>query len=232
MRKSDMNKMRMYNQVAQIISEHAPVWQANVPFTEVYTSFNAKLDALKTSIDAQFSLKGANSIHKREAKEALINDALRIQQLFTFYAAKVDDQVLLHQVKKTVSYWKRASEINVRAQAEQLRALLEDNLAVVGNYGLAQADLDGFITRIDDFAAAASEPRAAVIQRAHVTENIGELMAQLDALLKLQLDNFVHALTATQADFVNLYDHARDVIRYRGKGHTNPETPQSSADAA
>lgn len=230
MQKKDMNKMRMYNQVVLIISEHEAIWQSNVPFTEVYNTFTSKLDSLKTDIDAQFSLKGAHSIQKRKTKEVLFNDALRIQNLLTFFAAKTENKVLLQQVKKPASFWNRLSETNFLAQCERLGSILEEHLPDVVDYGLSQVDLDGFNAKIEDFVTAIGEPRSAVIHRTHVTSNIEAAMDELDALLKLQLDTFVHALAATQSKFVNLYDHARDVIRYKGKGHTDSDSPQIPAD--
>jgi hypothetical protein len=229
MKKKDLNKLRMYDQVVQILEEHGTVWQSNVPFSEVYATFSEKLEGLKAYIESQHVLKGVHSVHKNTAQEALIKEAIRIEHLLQFYASKTENPVLLHDVSHTYSFWKRARENDRLLQGEHLRNLLEEHLSAATAYGLSQSDLDVLANRIASYSISIGGPRNTIVHRVHITEGISEIMAELDALLKFQMDNFVKALSESESNFVRLYAHARDVIRYKGKGKERNE-PESGGE--
>ena len=218
MKKKDLNKMRMYDQVVLIISEHDAVWQTNVPFAETYSTFSQRVTGLKEYIETQYALMGTHSIRKREAKEQLIAEALRIEKLFRFFAAKTENAPLLHKVKHTATLWKRSKEVTRVALAAQLEGLLEEHLNELEDYGLAQEDLDSLQEKLAAYEETLSQPRNVIVHRAAITQGIREAMVELDAILKLQVDNFVHSLASTQPEFVKLYKRARNVINYKGKG--------------
>lgn len=230
MKKRDINKMRMYNQVVLIISEHSPVWQANVPFAEAYATFSQKVSGLKAYVESQFALKGKHTVLKHAASEDLIETALRLQRMLVFYAAKTENAVLLERAHRSASHWKRANETNRLLQAEQLLTLLEEHLAALQDFGLAQADLDELSTRISNFSEAISGPRSKIVHRAEFTENIGKTIAELDEMLKLQIDTFIQSLKLSAPDFVNLFLRARSVVHYKGKGRDASEPESGGAD--
>lgn len=230
MLKKDVNKMRMYDQVVQILEEHGTIWQSNVPFSEVYATFSEKLEGLKAYIESQHVLKGVHSIHKQKAQDALIKEAIRIERLLRFYAAKNENAVLLHEVSHTYSFWKRMRENDRLLQSERLRTLLEEHLSAAAEYGLSQSDLDALVNRISAYSISIGGPRNTIVHRVHITEGISEIIAELDALLKYQMDNFVNALGESESTFVNLYTHARNVINYKGKGKDASEPESGGTD--
>ncbi|MDX2362372.1 MAG: hypothetical protein QNK23_16305 [Crocinitomicaceae bacterium] len=229
MNKRDINKMRMYNQVVLIISEHSSIWQANVPFTEAYSTFSQGVIGLKEFVNSQFALKGKLSIHKREMKEELTEVALRIQRVIVFYAAKSEQLTLLESVKRTPSFWRRTTETNRLSQAERLSSLLEEHLPALQDFGLEQSDLDELNAKINAYTEALSGPRSAIVHRGQFTASIDTSISELDDLLKLQMDTFVKSLTVTHPDFVSLFLRARNIVNYKGSsGHIDSAQDEGS----
>lgn len=228
MKKRDINKMRMYNQVVLIISEHSSVWQTNVPFAEAYSTFSQKVSGLKAYVESQFTLTGKHTVQKQAASEALIETALRLQRVLVFYAAKTENPVLLERAHRSASHWKRANETNRLLQAEELQDLLEEHLAALQDFGLTQADVDELSTRINDFADALGGPRSKIVHRAAFTQNIGKTVAELDEMLKLQIDTFIQSLSLSAPEFVSLFLRARSVVHCKGKGQ--PEAERGGVD--
>jgi hypothetical protein len=230
MKKRDMNKMKMYNQVVLIISEHSPVWQTNVPFAEAYATFSQKVSGLKAYVDSQFSLVGKHTVHKHACSDALIETALRIQRVMVFYAARSENAVLLERVKRSASEWKRANETKRLLQAERLHSLLEEHLAELPDFGLGQPDVDELSARISDYAEAIGEPRSKIVHRTAFTQHIGMAIKELDELLNLQIDTFVRSLETSAPEFVRLFLSARSVVHYKGKGSAEPDSETGGVD--
>lgn len=232
MKKRDTNKMKMYNQVVLIVSEHTSLWQANVPFAETYAAFTEKLVGLREAFDAQFALKGNFSAHKKRTIHDLVVEALRIQNAMIFFAANTQDLELLELVRHTPTSWKQTSENKRLAMANQLRTQLAAHLSEVQAYGLGQADLDQLDARIADCANALTEPRSSIVHRAQITQSIDSKVAELDSLLKTQLDPYVLSLKNAHPDFVNLYHNAREIVHYKGKGSHPDASDNTTPDAA
>jgi hypothetical protein len=232
MKKTDLNKMKMYDQVALIIEEHGTLWQSNVPFSTAYASFTQRVDGLKAALENQRALMGSHSIRKNRALDNLHDEAQRIEQILRFFAVHSDNEVLLATVRHTASDWKRFKEADRVALCTLLGDELEANLSALAEFGLTQLDLDGFRSLLEDYRALLAEPRNRIVHRAVITRGIGQKMTELDELLKLQIDSFVHSLKNTAPEFVLLYDAARNVIQQKAKSGNGPEDPENPADAA
>jgi hypothetical protein len=232
MNKSDLNKMKMYDQVVVIIEEHAAIWQNNVPFSTAYASFTQRVDGLKAALENQLALKGSHSHRKNRALRTLVAEAQRIEQMLRFFAVESENDALFETVQHTPSDWKRFKEANRVAICTNLGDELETHLSALAAYGLTQADLDNFRSLLEEYSALLTEPRTRIVLRSVITQGIRQTMTELDEILKLRLDNFVHTLKNTAPEFVQRYDAARNVIKRRSKSGGKPDNPESPVHAA
>lgn len=224
----------MFQTVISVCDSHQTIWESNTAFSTTLTAFRTKVDELKGMINVQInSSKGATALKKIKL-EAVVEKALTLSNVLGAYAQSSNNTELLFRNLYTRSEWMRGNSV---LRIEHLKRLKEDvnaHLASLATYGLAQTDVDEFVTLIATYEELVKLPRMAIIDHKNTTKYIGELFTECDLILNGQLDRILLVFQASAPKFVSVYSDARIIIDSKGKRNKfeKPNAPLEEEDDA
>lgn len=220
------NKLKMYQAVKTICTQHQADWSSMPAFAQAFTQFSAKLNELDlTGYRQGIATLGvaANKDHLLQTTFALaetVSNGLRA------YAAAQNDILLMGQLHFSKWDFKRNGTQSGLYLIDRVLDLAIPMSGLLGDCGITQQqimDLQSMRLQLDD---AVAMPRAAVIDRMQQTAAITAIQSDLDALLKNQLDPLAQVLQATQPGFYTNYCDARIILDYKGKTNDHGDIPQ------
>ena len=118
----------------------------------------------------------------------------------------------------------RGRSAEVVSRCRNVWSAANDNLDVLGAFGVTATKLTTLKKRIDDFETSQPKPRQDRANSSAATQTLPELFRQTDELLSGCLDGLILQFEANDADFVNAYQTARKVVT-TGTRKKNGVTP-------
>jgi len=90
---------------------------------------------------------------------------------------------------------------------------------LIADFGIAQTQIDDLVQRVDQMQVTFGSTRNAIINRGKATGLIRERIAEIDDLLRRELDLLVEFIKNDHPDFALGYKLAREVVDIHGKKH-------------
>lgn len=202
----------MYRAVRQVIQKNNSSWTGFAAFENAVTKFVQQVTQLENlTYQKGKALIGAKS--QRDQQRAITADvALVVANGLFAYASNIANEKLKAEVNYSPSVLKYMPNTRFLQTVEGLIAKATDLLEEITPYGVDQDKLDELQTAYLELVEIANLPRQAIVSRKVITENINDLLKEVDKVLKEQLDRLIVALKDDERDFVLTYEGARTII--------------------
>jgi len=224
------NKNSMYKAVDQFFIDKKPTAPVIPALTKKVTAFHGiviDIDAKNGELITE--TKGGQADAKTNSQESLFDLLFRITAHLRSIAAEKNNSSLLQLASVSNSKIASMRDTEQLNYAEQISDNADANAAALADFGVDDAMLKDFNSRIDDFRAKLGTREAASGVHSAVRESLFKLFVKADSALD-DLDNTMVAYKTTDPDFYNQYMAIRP-IRSVGLRHKNqrPVTPPQAA---
>ena len=213
MTKYQNTKFRMYHSVANSTENFRSLWSPIRAFAAVMDRFQLLLSTIST-LAGEKARKLAGVTFSKAQKRSELEEMARVVSgaLVAFATAEKKPEL-----KKAMNY--AASEIS---------AMTTENLAIfckavhaeamtcrssLASYNLPEPRIRDFEVLISEFNGLATAPRNAVADRQSMAERIKALFAEMDDLLKNELDKLVEGLKSVDPVFYEAYRVNRRIVQ-------------------
>lgn len=217
MRKTESNKLNMYDGVVSYMESNADAY-SNLPvITESFNEFKNIVEQIKgKDMDFKNQTKGVTA-EKLNAEEALIYYVLKIANALYVLGIKTKNSTLQINAKVTKSSLVQARDNILANKASQILSMAAEHEDDLVNYGVTADMITAAQNQLNSFNEALgkqiNEHASAVAAR----EELTQLFEKADSILKEELDPMIEMFTDTNPNFYNGYFAAR-VIRNLGEG--------------
>ncbi len=236
MNKTQNRKMSM-NEATQTVCERQIELINGLPeFRETFKTFCLLLSRIKELYRLQDMPTIGFTQAKLNHKIAMVNSAVEIAKAVRLYAENTNDSPLMEKAHLTYTSI-RGRDFAILQRCNTIKALTEERIIPLADYGITRSILDNFRARIDAFESAIVRPRYIHAIRKACTADLKVLFRQVDHILKLKMDPMVMSLKNSHPQFYQDYLNARMIIN-AGSRHTKsirskdlPEsTPSKSSE--
>ena len=220
----------MYKAVQSFCTSNETVWNSIPAFVTVYGQFNAKVTLLDQLIEAQDrSTLGVKDVKDQE-REQTAGLALKIANALRVFGKEIGNKSLLaHLHFRESELYQGASATTIQCLKRVKDAAVQYSTVLIADFSISQSQLDDLVQRVDHIEAAFGSTRDAIVNRGKATELIRKTIAEIDDLLKRELDLLVEFIKDSAGDFAQGYKLARGVVDLHGKKH---KTGDGDAPAA
>lgn len=205
-------KLNMYRIVKQLCDDNATSVAQVLAFQTSFNIFKAKLSSLILTVASESQVISGITIDKKVAKKNLCQTTADIAALVFAYASSINNNTLKQSVNYPYSDLYKIKDDLLSPTCQNIHALATANATALATYGITAGMLTTFQTAITDYSTAVPKPGTAKSVKATYTKNIRNLIKEIDALLKDQMDKTVVAFKPTKPDFLNSYKTARTII--------------------
>lgn len=215
------NKLKMYQTVHTICTDHQADWTNLSAFGMAFAQFDTTLAGLEQAAYDQ----GITTIGVRAAKQQLCDDTLALSEIVAnalrAYAASIQDVLLIQQFHFSKWTFYRGGGQHMLQLVDRVLATAHPRITELADFGIAPTQLDALTTLRTQLGIAVGAPRTAIVTRKMLTLTIGQLMREIDQLLRHQLDPLMGVVKPVSLPFYEKYRAARIIVDHRGKkiGH-------------
>lgn len=210
----------MYKAVQSFCTSNETVWDSIPAFVAVYGQFNAKVAVLDQLIETQNrSTLGVKDVKDQE-REQTAGLAHKIASALRVLAKETGNKSLLahlHFRESDLYYGSSATTVQCLNRVKD--AAVQYAATLIADFGIAQTQIDDLVQRVDQMQVTFGSTRNAIINRGKATGLIRERIAEIDDLLRRELDLLVEFIKNDHPDFALGYKLAREVVDIHGKKH-------------
>lgn len=211
MNNSQQNKLNMYQAVEAVLDSNKPVWESLPGFVTAVGDVEANIATIAGLAQVQSARSGA-AAEKGAVLESLLDSATQIAGATRAGAVIGKDYELATKANFSRSELARGRSSEVVSRCRNVWTVANDNLDVLGAFGVTASKLTTLKKRIDDFETSQPRPRQDRANSSAATQTLPELFKQTDEILSGCLDGLIVQFQATDADFVNAYQTARKIV--------------------
>ena len=223
MNNSQQNKLNMYQAVDLVLDSHKDTWTSLTGFGTAVGDLEANISTITSLAQVQSARSGA-AAEKGAVLESLLDSAIQVAGATRAGAVVNKDHELATRANFSRSELGRGRSAEVVSRCRNVWTAANDNLDVLGAFGVTASKLTTFKKRIDDFETAQPRPRQDRANSSAATQTLPELFRQTDEILNDCLDGLIVQFKASDADFFNTYQTARKIVS-PGTRKTNSVTP-------
>lgn len=230
MKKSILNKVKMYDTVRTVLSDHESVWIGMPTFVENVELFNTKLDDLKnTALQHEMIVKGVSKA-KAEYKTKLIDELCHLQNALLLHSGSNGLTEVRESIRFTRTDLKLSSEMLLFIRATRIKDLSNDFAADLVQYGITATTIQNFEQTLTNYDQAMTSVRNNIVARKTITSKMDLQVETINRILKEKIDILIRLLAIEHPNFAQDYKNARLIVHSRGK--TNPQPPEKGYGAA
>jgi hypothetical protein len=211
------NKLKMYQTVRTICTDHQADWTNLPSFGIAFVQFGTALNELEQAAYDQ----GITTIGVRAAKQQLCDDTLALAEVVAnalrAYAASIQDVLLIQQFHFSKWTFYRGGGQHMLQLVDRVLATAHPHITELADFGITQPQLDALNTLRTQLGVAVGAPRTAIVTRKMLTLTIGQRIRRIDELLKHQLDPLVGVVKPIALPFYEKYRAARMIMDHKGK---------------
>lgn len=205
-------KLTMYRGVEQHLNTNSDIISTVAALVTAFNAFKAAIaNIVNTTQLASVNLAGI-TVDKGNSKQNLARATADTAAIISAYASATGNPTLKAEVNYSYSKLIRLRDEMLAPICRIIHTRGTENSGAIKNYGITAEKLDELNTAIENYTAKTPNPRAAVSNRKTQNANLIELFRQADALLKNQIDPLMRNFRATNSDFYNTYQSAREII--------------------
>ncbi len=226
MRKTESNKLNMYDGVVSYMDTNSDAYSDLPVITESFNEFKNVVEQIKSKdLDFKNQTKGVTA-EKLNAEEALISYVLKIANALYVLGVKTKNSSLQINAKVTKSSLVQARDNILANKASQILSLAAEHEADLANYGITAEMISAAHEKLNEFNEALGRQVNEHANAVAAREELTQLFEKADAILKEELDPMIEMFSDSNPNFYNGYAAAR-VIRDLGIGHSTPQTETS-----
>ncbi len=210
----------MYKAVETFCASNEAVWDSIPTFVAVYVQFSDKVAVLDQLIETQDrSTLGVKDVKDQE-REQTAGLAHKIASALRVLAKETANKSLLaHLHFRESALYQGSSASTIQCLNRVKDAAVQYAATLIADFGIAQTQIDDLVQRVDQMQVTFGSTRNAIINRGKATGQIRERIAEIDDLLRRELDLLVEFIKNDHPDFALGYKLAREVVDIHGKKH-------------
>jgi len=188
-----------------------------IPHLEaIVHSLKALEEEIQASSIQQMVHRYGEGTNKKLLKANLLRHCAEVSVKLAAYATLDSDQVLLYEIKTSVTALGRMEEGELTAFGGILHDRGTRYLDRAAAYGLLAQNLADLEASRQAFAEASADPRMAIIKWKTATSNLGDLFRQMNGLLK-KSDILAEITRFSHPDFHTGYRTARKIVDHASR---------------
>ncbi len=201
----------MYLSTQAFLDTNASIW-SGIPrvvnfknlLDEIISRIHAKTET--TKLDVGVTQK------KDQLKDVIANKTSMLSGILQIIAAEQNDMDLVKAIKVCKSDILRLKESDVDATVNNITTKATENIELLADFGVTQDIITELNASVEDFNVLIGKPRTILSQKYAALNNIEELFAEGNDVLKLKMDNAMAIFRDLQSEFYTGYQSARTII--------------------
>lgn len=224
------DKLSMYQVVATFLADNQPTWTTIPVFGAARTALLTEITTIQSLGQAQQHPSTGVTLDKRELRSAMADAAMPVVGAAKALAAVTGNHDLAAQVRYTRSDFAYGRDLIAADKADIVHAVATQHAAALVSYGIAQAQLDGLRSAIDDFREISARPRTVIATRTADSAQLESAFTRADQILSQQLDNLIELFRVSQPAFYLGYQSARRIVSTGGRTSDEPDPNDGDGD--
>lgn len=202
----------MYDTVRNTFLQFETVVSGSPALMNSVGELNASVETLKGLMDEQSQSLAWIATQKRELMELTLERMFAVNKVMIAYALASGNAELKGQIEGQKSRFFRGSMHEKLARINHGIEVLEQHLPALLPYGVSITDLDDLTEKRNSLLEKISAPRSAIVNRKQQTRMIVEKIAEIDSLLRDEIDAIMLILKPIDPLFYHTYKDARLLI--------------------
>jgi hypothetical protein len=176
MNNPQQNKFNMYQAVQAVLASHESAWSSLTGFSNAVDELDTNISTIASLAQAQSARSGA-AAEKNAALESLLDAAQQIAGATRAGAVVNKDAELATKVAYSRTDLGRGRAGEVVARCRNVWSAANDNVGVLGAFGVTAGKLTTLKKKIDDFEATHPKPRQDRANTRAATRTLPDLFA-------------------------------------------------------
>lgn len=212
MKDQQRDKLNMYVLVKDYLLASTAITGRWAAFAVLFASFVDYVAEIFRVSGLQKDDKTGVTKSKSQLRKLLIDQIVDISAKCIAYATVAEDNEFLSLIKFTKGTLQKMADADLVKTAGTFHANVLPKLALVADYDLAQADLDGLLSLNNDFMAIYTKPKGNIKATAQLTAKMNTLFAVADKVL-VKIDAMIQSALKKEPAFVDEYNSKRLIIK-------------------
>lgn len=234
MNKSDSNKLSMYRATDAVLDLNVPKYPGHIMLNTLKTELDTSIEELiKKEKELQTVFAGKTSA-KDKAKIAMIESLIPLSRNLFVFAKRNNKEDLksIADVKKGMLVRMKENELEIRAK--QIKDLLVENKTALADFSVTEEEITELGNKITLYAETSNEQDTGFTGRVSTNTGLDLMFANIDELLKEDLDSIMESFKEKDPAFYNAYKTARSIKdlggHNKGKDDSQPDQPTSPTE--
>ncbi|MGL2964131.1 carboxypeptidase-like regulatory domain-containing protein [Flavobacterium sp. RSB2_4_14] len=199
-----------------LVTVPASITEQMPDFTILATEVSEKVTILRDLKQGQRLNRKGFLVTKINYREVMIDLGLNMAARVKAYALAEDDMVLWNEMDYKRYQFEKMRDSDVADECMSIFDRAEKLLSVLGTYGVTTDNLRALKASIDAYNEYLPLPRASVVNKKLITEQIKKTFAEITILL-FKMDTLVKMLEFSEPQFYSDYFNSRKVIVTGGR---------------
>lgn len=212
MNTKQINKLNMFEAVQAFLVNTQATWTPIAAIGTTKTELDGKITAIRTERQKQEKDASGLVIERKQLRETLTRQTLKVSGALMAYASVVNNQELMGIADYPPSAFTIVRDNIVYDMARVIYEAAQPLATQLAGYNVVAADITQLQTLLGQFLTAIPKRRNATAVSKSATTAIGGLFKDVDAILKNKLDKLVLSFRVTNTDFYTNYLNARIIV--------------------
>ena len=217
------SRYRMLTSVRGTLAGHEDknTWTTVPAFVKAVDDLDGVIAGVGTHLQATSVSSGATAA-KLTAQDNLAGAGHEIASAIHACATEAGDEELATEVDFSLSDLSKGHPASIIARCKRIGAIASEELAMLADYNITQANLTALKKKIEAFEKVCSKPRQNVAKKAAANKALPRLFKQARNILTRRMDRLMVPFRTSAPEFYAEYKTARKIV--------NPPTAQNGAN--
>ena len=211
MNKIQSNQLRMFLSTQSFLDTNAAVW-SGIPRVVTFKNFLDEIISRIHSKSETTKLDVGVTQKKEQLKETIASKTSMLSGILQIIATEQNDMDLVKAIKVSKSDILRLKESDVDPTVKNISTKATEHIEMLADFGVTQDVITELNASVEDFNVLIGKPRTILSQKYAALNNIEELFAEGNNVLKLKMDNAIVIFRDLQSEFYTGYQNARTII--------------------
>jgi len=205
------NKISMWMVLRLFLQGKAAITVSLPGFAALFTLFGTTLDEVLGIMNSLGIIISGFAEEKRTLKTQISTKTAEVAGMIRAYAVMANDGILVKQMTIAKTTLMKMADTVLLAKAQEIynRAVeMQEDLAT---YGVSTGLLEGFLTLIGTYNAVMPQPRAEIVDRRHMNEELMNKVNTEEGIVK-KIDALVEIKRYSEPQFYSDYWASRKII--------------------
>lgn len=222
MNKTQINKLRMYEAVELVLTNHASRFAELVDLVSGHQRLQNQILQIGQYRQVQETDNSGLTEVKIDLRTNVITQVLQLSAALKAHANSINDKELKVKADYTKSDLIQSSDPVLFDIGMLLLNLANPLQTQLSKYFVTPAKLQELSNLLTEFKASIPQKRVATSVSKVSTWNISDVFTSTSKMLKDELDVLMLLFEETESDFYKAYKNARIIVGYTGRGGVEP----------